>query len=232
VFNYWDGTLFFMDQRVELQPAFYNTTTLANELATKITAVLGFSNVCVVVFDPLTRTFTVTITNGGSPTLFFFSDTCSFITRGDFMAPFPGSNIMGDPSDPLIGRAYWRSGAAGMLYTRYAIISSESFNQYSFSDSRATTLSLKNNIICIIDLTSIYEASDFDIGIPYSGVFATVSTPEAPHIMVTNPQRNLNERVDIAVQDEYGEEFDRIMELGGDYPKNTLGISLWLEVLF
>lgn len=215
---------------ISLQPAFYNTTTFSNELAARLTEAAGGDNVYVVVYDSVTRTFRVTYTNLGISRLFFFHSESSFIVRGDFFAPFPS---FPSASDVLtVGTGSLSSGAAGMLYTRYAIISSESFNQFSFSDSRATTLLLRGNIICIVDMTSIYTPEDYDIGIPFSGIFASVETAEAPHIMVANSQRNMDHTIDIYVQDEYGEPFNDVMYLGSSYPANSLGVSLWMEVTF
>ena len=225
----WDGVIT-STHTVTLSPAFYNTTTLANEISSQMTTEAGGVNVYVVSFDPITRTFIITYTSAGSPRLFFIHSECSFIVRGEFLAHFrsaPGNLL---PVD--VGELEARSATAGMLYTRYAVISSESFNQYSYSDSRATTLRLRNNIICVADMTSVYEPEDYDVGTPYSGVFATVRTPDAPHIMITNPQKSLTERIDIFVQDEYGESFNEIMDLGSDFPPNTLGISLWMEIAF
>ncbi len=218
------------DHTITLQPAFYNTTSFANALALAMTNATFPSDVYVVIFDPTTRTFNISYTSIGIPQPFYIVNTSTFITRGEFFAHFDSFDPFLDPA--VVGASNINSSVAGMIYTRYALVSSESFNQYSFSDSRATTLQLKNNIICIVDMTSIYTPSDYDLGIPYAGVFATVDTPEAPHIMVTNPQRNLNERVDIRVQDEYGEAFNELMDLGAAYPKNTLGVGLWMEIAF
>jgi hypothetical protein len=215
---------------VTLQSAFYNTTTLANEIAKKMTEGSNADDIYTAEFDPITRTFQVSLTRLGVPRKFFFVDTCSFITRGIFLAPFESFPELSNPV--AVGKTSWNSGVAGMLYTRYAIVSSESLNQYAFSDSRTTTLMLKNNILCVLDLTSIYTPEDYDVGVPFSGVYASITTPDAPHIMVTNPQRNMNDKVDITVQDEYGEDFNACMDMGVDYHTNTLGISIWMEVSF
>jgi hypothetical protein len=215
---------------VQLQPAFYNTTTLANEIAKKMTEGSNPLDIYVVDFNPTTRTFSVSLTRSGVPRPFFFVETSSFIVRGTFLAPF---NSFPRLSNPIgVGQSTWNSGIAGMTYTRYCIVSSESFNQYSYSDSRATTLALKNNIICILDLSGIYTPEDYDVSIPFSGVYASLNTPDSPHIMVTNPQRNMTDKIDITVQDEYGESFNECFDLGPQYPPNTLGISVWMEVTF
>jgi hypothetical protein len=233
-FRQYDG---FIDQTfsIILQPAFYNTTTLSNALASAMTTAAGGANVYVVAYDPITRSFAISHTTLGVPQPFYLINTSSFIQRGEFLAHF---NSLPDLLSALaVGLPTQLSSIAGMLYTRYALISSESLNQYSFSDSRSTTLLLRNNIICMVDMTSIYNPEDYDVGVPFSGVFATVVTRDAPHIMVTNPQRNLNDRIDIHVQDEYGETFQDLMDLNyagspNVYPTNTLGVSLWMEVSF
>ena len=234
----YDGTATFIADQIFIPPAFYNTTTLSNVLATLLNAAvlpqLGPGRIFVVTFDPEKRSFTVSFTRDGVPHPFFFISNCSFIKRGEFLAHFSSHHAIENPQ--LVGDTTQRSNVAGMMYSRYAIVSSESLNQYSFSDSRATTLLVKNNIICVVDMTSVYDAGDYDVGTPYSGVFTAVSTPDSPHIMVTNPQRNMDDKIDITVQDEYGDSFNEVMDLdldGGDnHPDNTLGISLWMEVLF
>ena len=239
-FKAWNGFDVVLGSLI-IPPAFYNTTTLSNTMASLMTAeanlLFGPGHVFVVSFDSVTRSFSVTFTYNGVLRPFFFANDCSFIRRGEFLAHFFSFDLSEDPE--VVGASTQRSNVAGMMYSRYAIVSSESLNQYSFSDSRATTLLVKNNIICVVDMTSVYDADDYDVGIPYSGVFTAVSTPDAPHIMVTNPQRNMNDKIDITVQDEYGDSFNEVMDLdapGGEvsdrYPDNTLGISLWMEVLF
>jgi hypothetical protein len=213
-----------------LPVGYYDTTTLSNELAAKMTEVTGdpplysFSSN----FISLSRSFQVTSASGHP---FYIHNTSSVITRGQFLMNLASAPPMEDPA--IVGGVVISGGIAGMVYTRYAIISSESMNQYSFSDSRSTTLLQKNDIICIVDLTSVYTAEDFDQGSPYGGaVYCTIDTPEAPHIMVTNPQRNVNDKIDIRVQDEYGTDYDDLMELGNSAPPNTVGVSLWMEVSF
>jgi hypothetical protein len=195
-----------------------------------MTVVAGGLNVYVCTYNPLKRNFSVSYTNNFIPQLFFFHNNCEFIVRGQFLAGFQAN----DPSLSAlaVGQSIWYSCVAGMVYTRYAIISSESFNQYSYSDSRTTTLQLKNNIICIVDMTGIYTTADFDDGVPYAGVYVGISTPEAPHLMITNPQRNMNDTVDILVQDEYGSSFnDLFTPQSVDIP-NCIGVSLWMEISF
>lgn len=213
-----------------LPVGYYDTTTLGNVLADKMTTSTGdpplfnFSTN----FFSLSRSFQVTSASGAP---FYIHDTSPLIARGQFLMNLPSAPPGNDPA--IVGSSVINGGIAGMVYTRYAIISSESMNQYSFSDSRSTTLLQKNDIICMVDLTSVYTSEDFDQGSPYGGaVFCTIDTPEAPHIMITNPQRNVNDKIDINVQDEYGTDYNALMELGNGGPPNTVGVSLWMEVSF
>jgi hypothetical protein len=230
VFTVWDTVTtqpltFFAN----LPVGFYDTTSLANALAAAMNAVasvvpFSFS----VNFISISRNFEVVSSTSDK---FYFHSECPFIARGLFLMNLPSFPAGSDPN--VVGTPTVTGGIAGMVYTRYAIISSESMNQYSFSDSRSTTLLQKTDVICIVDLTSLYTPEDFDQGSQYGGaLYSTIDTPEAPHIMVTNPQRNMNDKIDIRVQDEYGSDYNDLLELGAPSPPNSLGISLWMEVTF
>ena len=53
-----------------------------------------------------------------------------------------------------------QSGVASMLYTRYMFVCSESFNTFSFADSKSSDTTLNEDILAVVDLTSIYSPED------------------------------------------------------------------------
>lgn len=214
-------------QVFSLTPAFYNTTTLANELTSKINtqyATDGISDTVTTSFDTVTKTFSIQSVNSEA---FFIVDSCSFITRGKYCAPFESEPVGNTPSKTTI-----YSSMAGMLYTRFITVHSNQLNYYSYGSSLTSDSQQGQNIVAILDCCSIYKDSDFDVSVPFAGNFATIETPSAPQLNVVNSQKNLFSRIDIFVRDEYGNNLQDVMNLGSPYPNNTLGISLWLEVRF
>jgi hypothetical protein len=147
-----------------LQPAFYNTSSLSNALTSAINAAFvtaGIGDTVVTSFDPITRTFSITSTGGNN---FFIVNTCSFITRGRFMAPFESEDISATPSKSTI-----YSSAAAMLYTRYITIHSPTIDNYAFSTSITSSFQQQTDIIAIIDATSLPDTTDFDPTIQFTG---------------------------------------------------------------
>ena len=214
-------------QVFSLTPAFYNTTTLANELTSKINAqyvIDGITDTVTTSFDAVTKTFSIQSVNAEA---FFIVDSCSFITRGKYCAPFESEAVANAPSKTTI-----YSSMAGLLYTRFVTVHSNQLNYYSYGASLTSDPQQGQNIIAILDVCSIYDDSDFDVSVPFAGNFATIETPSAPQLNVVNSQKNLFSRIDISVRDEYGQPLQDVMNLGSPYPNNTLGISLWLEVRF
>lgn len=214
-------------QLFSLTPSFYNTTTLSNELTAKINAqyaIDGITDSVTTTFDPISKTFSITSVNSEA---FFIVNTCSFITKGKYCAPFESEPIGNAPSKTTI-----YSSMAGLLYTRFLTVHSNQLNYYSYGSSLTSDSQQGQNIIAILDCCSIYNVADFDISVPFGGNFATIETPSAPQLNVVNSQKNLFSRIDIMVKDEYGNPLQNVMNLGSPYPDNTLGISLWLEVRF
>lgn len=210
-----------------LAPAFYNTTTLSNEITSKINAAYvtaGIVDSVTTAFDPVTKTFSIQSVNTKA---FFIIDSCSFITRGKFCAPFESEPVANVPSKTTI-----YSSMAGMLYTRFLTVHSAQLNYYSYGSSLTSDPQQGQNIIAIVNVCDIYKDADFDVSVPFAGNFASIDTPSAPQLNVTNSQKNMFDRIDIYVRDEYGTNMQSVMNLGSPYPDNTLGISLWLEVKF
>lgn len=211
----------------DIPPGFYNTTSLGNQISVGLSALTGV--VFTVVFDPKTRTFSIsTFAN-----LFFLAESSSFLVRGSHMVPWPAFPI--GSTTAAVGALLFNSGVASMLYTRYIFVCSTAFNYYSFADSKTSDTTLNEDILAIADMSSIYNAEDWDIGRPFSGGIATIETPNAPNISLRNPQRNLSAEADIYVLDEYGTNLNEAFDISTPtttYPPNQVGIAFWTEVTF
>lgn len=209
-----------------LAPGIYNTTTLANELTTKINAAFTAAAIIDSVstsYDPTTRTFTITTVGG---TFWFFDSTSTFISYGRYLCGFSGYPAA---TIPTVSTQY--SGIAGMLYTRYLTVASESLTSYSYSSSILSRANQPNDLIGIIDLADLYSAADFDISIPFSGVYKTLQV-DGPQLSLLCSQRSMNEDIDIRVSDGYGLFLDSALNLGAPYGSNTLAIILIFDLQF
>lgn len=210
-----------------LPVAFYNTTSLANALTSAINAAFvaaAIVDTVVTSFDAVTNTFSITSTGGLD---FFIVDNCSFITRGTFLAPFESEPLANAPSKSTI-----YSGPVGMVYSRYITVHSPTLNQYSYSDSLTSSFTQQSDIVCILDISSIEDPVDFDATVPYGGAYKTITTSDAPIISVTNGQKNFHNVQSFFCLDEWGSPVQDIMNLGGNYPANKLGITLYFVARF
>lgn len=227
IFIFYEGAD--IQRTVVIPPGYYNTTQFANTLQALCTA--ASTNVFTCVFDAQTRTF-----NLSSIAVFFISVNCNFIQRGSSFVPFETRNELSGATVAGDGALSWNSGVASMLYTRYIYLCSEALNIFSFAVSRTSDTGINEDILAIVDITSIYSAEDWDVGRPFAGGYQTVETPESPHISLMNPQRNLNPQVDAYVLDEYGLDLNLSFDLsvvgGVNYPPNQAGISFWMEITF
>jgi hypothetical protein len=212
---------------IVLQPAFYNTTSLANELTAKINAAFvaaAIADTVTTAFDSITKTFSITSVGANN---FFIVDSGSFITRGRFLAPFESEPLANAPSKSTI-----YSAQAAMLYTRYITMHSQELNQYAFADSLTSDFAQQTNVIGILDVSNIYDPEDFDAGVPFAGSYKSIVMKDAPQINVVNSQRNMHCVFKVFALDEYGTDLQEIMNLGAPYPANTLGLTLWFSVRF
>jgi hypothetical protein len=208
-----------------IPPGFYTPLTFADTLTTLIdttTPLLDFA----VEFHPLTQTFSITSTS-----IFFLSNQTSFYQNGQNFVRFPSYNEL-QTTVGVVGALTFNSGAAGMLYTRYMYVCSESMNENAFAISQTSDASFNEDVIAIVDLTSIYVSSDWDGSVPFSSLFRAVPITRAPRISVRNPQRNLKAEGDIYCLDEFGKDFACVYDLGVGFSENTMGLSVWLELLF
>lgn len=213
-------------QIFNLPTGIYNTTTLANQLTSSINAqfvIDGIADTVTCTYDPNTRTFSISSVGGDN---FFIVDSCSFITYGQWLAPFESQPISDAPSKTVI-----YSGIASMLYTRYITVASQALNSFSYGSSVTSRASQPTRMVGVVDLCDIYTAADFDISVPYSGVYKTLSV-DGCRLSVANSQRSLVEEVDISVQDEYGLVLDTALSLGAPYPANKLGLVFIFDCSF
>lgn len=210
-----------------LQPAFYNSTTLSNEITTKINAqfvIDGIADTVTTTYDPITKTFSITSVGGNN---MFIVDTCSFYLRGKYCCAFPAEAVANVPSSSTI-----YGSMAGMIYSRYLTVHSSQLNYYSFGDSLTSDSQQGQDIIAILDACSIYNEGDYDVSVQFAGNYSVIKTPDAPQINIVNTQKNMHSRVDIQVKSEYGDDMQDVMNLGSPYPENSLGITLWLKITF
>jgi hypothetical protein len=210
-----------------LQPAFYNTTTMANEITSKINAqfvIDGIADTVSTTYDPITKSFSISSVGGNN---FFIIDSCSFYTRGQYCCALPAEPVANVPStDTIYGSM------AGMIYTRYLTVHSERLNSESYASTLTSDPTQGQDIIAILDVCSIYNQGDYDVSVQFAGNYSAIETPNAPQINIVNTQKNMHPIIDIWVQDEYGSDLQDVMNLGSPYPENTLGITLWLKISF
>lgn len=200
-----------------LPTGIYNPTTLSNELTNAINdafVAAAIADTVTTVYDPNTRTFSIASVGLQN---FFIVNTCSFITRGQWLAPFESDALASVPSKATI-----YSGIASMLYSRYLTVASQAANQYSFASSITSRPSQPTQLLGIIDLCEIYTDADFDVSIPYTSVYKTLAV-DGCVVSVMNTQRSLFEEIDIAIADEYGTNLDESLVLGAQYPTSILG---------
>lgn len=204
----------------------YSTTALANQLTASINAqfvIDGIADSVTTSYDQNTRTFTMQTVSGAN---FFIVNTSTFITRGENLVNFPSEPVANVPSVNII-----RSGISGMLYSRYLTVSSQALNTFSYASSVTTRDTQPTSLIGIIDLVDIYTYEDFDVSIPYAGVYQTLPI-DGVNISVLNTQKSLMEEMDIVIQDEYGTVLDQTYDLGADYNTNSLGPVLMFSCTF
>lgn len=201
-------------------PGIYNTTTLANALTSSINtafAAAAIADTVTSTYDQVSRTFTISSVNVLN---WFFVDTCTFITRGASLCGFSGSPLVTAVSTPT-----QYSGISGMIYSRYLTVSSRSLNQYAFCASAMSGITQPKDVMAIVDLTNMLDASDFDVSIPYSGVYKTIPV-DGSTVNLACRQRTMNESIDFKITDSYGFNVDESLTLGAPYGPNTLGVAL------
>ena len=214
---------------ITLQTGMYNTTSIANELVSKINAgyvAAGIVDTVTVSFDSITRSFSITSVGSVS---FFIEETSDFIVYGDNLIPFESEPLANVPSKNTI-----YSGPAAMLSTRYFIVRSTLMSEYQFGRS---IISSKNrqmsNVIAIIDVSGIYSPADWDISSPFKGIYVSLNT-DSEYISVQNPQDLLTQYLDFSIYDGYKRELSTLYNLASPpHPsQNKLSIVMVFEVIY
>jgi len=218
------------DINVTLPTGFYTTTTFASALQLALSQANGGANSFTCTYNSLNRTFRLLL-NAPIPEKFFIETECNFIQKGTNFVPFPSQSNILDPA--VFGALFFDSAMANMTYTRYAMLCSGAFNNYSFADSKTTDPLVNEDILAIVDLNSMHDPEDWDVGRIFTGGYVTIQTPEAPFLSLRNPQRNLAPEADVYVLDEYGINLNESFQIfPAIFGFNRSGVSFWMEVTF
>jgi len=213
---------------ITLTPGMYNTTTIANELTAQINAAFvlaGIVDTVTVSFDPITRTFSIQSVNALN--FFIIQDNLLFVNYADTLIPFqtePEANV---PSSTIV-----YSGVAAMIPTRYLLISSDALTQQQYGRSMVTSSIKPTSLVGIVDIADIYNAVDFDISIPYKGIYETLKV-ESDKIPQFTSGNELIRTIDITVYDGYGRQIADFYSLGSPYPTTSrLSAVLIFKIFF
>ena len=196
----------------------YNTTSMCNALALAIDDALmgaGVADTAVVTYSQLSRNFTISFLSMG----FAFADDCTFITRGESLCGFQGETQTGM-------LASQSSGLSGMLYCRYLVVCSNVLCQYAYASSVVTNPKNPYNVIGIIDLAGMYDVYDFDVTVPYSGIYKNMPV-DGPILFQVNSSLMLPNELDFTIYDSYGNILDGALNNGF---VSTLGVSLTMNI--
>ncbi len=206
----------------------YNTTTLANTLTSVINTgflAAGIIDTVTVNFDSVSRTFSLTSVNGIPLAI---SSTCSFIRYGLSLCPFESQDLTVAPTKTTL-----RSTLAGMLYSRYLTVSSDTLTQYSLGDSILSSATQPPSIMGVVDLIDLYNSDDFDITSVYTGVYRAIDINTGVRMRIMNGSRSIPNQIDIDLKDMYGFGLESSIQLGSPWPVDTsTSITLIFEVAY
>jgi hypothetical protein len=215
---------------ITLDPGFYNTSTLANELTSKINAqfvVDAIADTVTTVFDPIQRNFSISSV-GGNNMFIIGDDSTTLIQYGEHLVPFESEPEANVPSSSVI-----YSGVAAMLPSRYFLITSSALtkNQYQRSIISSSTRQL-GNLIAVVDLCNLYTPQDFDIGVPYTGVYQTVDV-DGTRLSLMNSQDGLERLIDFQILDGYKRDVASFYNLQAPAPTTTkLSVVMNFEISY
>lgn len=196
----------------------YNTTSMCNVLAAAINdayVAAGIVDSVTVTYSQLSRNFTITPVSLGLA----FDDNCSFIKYGQSLCGFSGYSVTGY-MNPL------SSGLAGMLYCRYLVVTSVALCQFAYAYSVVTNPQNPSRVIGVIDLAGMYDVYDFDVSVPYSGIYKNMEA-NGPILFQINGSMMLLGDLDFTITDAYGHSLDDVLDNG---VVSTLGVSLIMNI--
>ena len=200
----------------------YNTTSMSNALVSAINAAFAatpIADTVTVTYSQLSRNFTITSVGGYK---WYFDSACSFITRGQSLCGFSGGS--GVPA--ITGSITQVSGVAGMLYTRYLVVCSDTICQYAYASSVLSSVKQPRNVIGVVDLAGMYDVYDFDVSVPYSGIYKNIEV-NGPVLCQISSERSLRSEIDFEIYDSYGSSLSESLSSIG---VNTLGLSLIIAI--
>lgn len=213
---------------ITLTPGLYNTTTIANELTTQINAAFvaaAIVDTVTVSFNTITRAFT--ITSVGANNMFIIDDG-DLITFGQYLIPFESEPEANAPSASVI-----YSGVAAMLSCRYFIITSQGMTKYQYGRSIISSSTRQtSDVVGIIDVSDVYVWADWDVGVPFKGVYSTLEVEGEP-ISVMNSQDQMERYLDFKILDGFKRDIGTLYNLTAPYPTTTtLSIVMVFEIIF
>ena len=212
---------------ITIPTGMYNTTTVANTLTSVINAAFVTAAIVDTVttsFDTTKRAFTISSVLGLN---LFIVDSGDFIKYGKTLIPFQSEPLANTPSTSVI-----YSGTAAMLPGRYIVVSSSALCMHQFGRSILSTPDKPSDVVGIIDVSDVYEAVDFDISIPFKGIYRPIKA-EAYQIPVMNSGNEMVRHIDLRLTDGYGRDLSRLFNLTAPYPIETaLSVVLIFEIVF
>lgn len=219
--------LYVGDIRAVFPIGYYNQNSLVTVMQNTINTALSdlsIADTFTVDFDTTNKT--LSITSGGGYK-WFISDASSFYKYGFNVAnfkAFPSSSPAGGTGG--IGETAWYSGNAGLLYSRYVAISSNTLSSHAYDPSR-TSRGL-NNTVATISLVNQYDAADFSVNGVYEGNLILESATEVSSIMNVAQSGSYLQTIDFALTDEFGFDLASSLTLGAPYNTSDLGCILWV----
>jgi hypothetical protein len=214
-----------------IPPGIYSSTLFVNtftSLANTALAGIGSLDTFTVTYSDLTRKVTIVSNTGLS---FFFVDTCSFVVNGKTFAPFLSFPVVNGVG--IVGSNTQISGPALFLYSRYFTIHSNAICQNEFSGSRTTEKNTKSKIVCIVDITGIYESGDFSTAVSFTKNVGVIDVADSSsYIDIAGHQSAFPSLVDIECLDEYGKQLSDAFLLSRSDTSPQIGVSLFGNFYF
>ncbi len=201
---------------ITLPIGFYNQNSIVTAMQNGFNTALGAFDTFTVAFNTLNKTISIT-SNGGLN--WFISNQCTFYLYGYNVA-----NFLGYPPSSVVatvGRPAWYSGNAGLLYSRYVAITSNTLCAHAYETSR--TSSGYFNTVAIISMVNQYDATDFSVNNVYQGNLMMDSTIETASVLNVAQSGAQIQIVDFQLRDEFGFDLDRAIKLEAPYADSRLG---------
>lgn len=206
-----------------LTPGYYNQNSLVTALTDAFNTSFNGADTFTADFNTLNKTISI---QSNSNFKWFFSNECSFIRYGSSVANFKAY----DPNLSYItyGSVTQYSGPAGLVYTRYVAIRSNTLTKYAVDVPRST-MGILNNV-AVISMVGAYDAGDFSVNNVYQGNIILDSAPYISCVLNAAQSGNGMTIVDFNLVDEYGFNIYESLNLGAPYTGPQLGCLIWLNI--